>query len=79
MDVKVYLAKGTARIEIDHDVCGGYGNCKIVCPAQVFEIVHGKSTAPHVERCVLSYRCVESCPTNAIKVFDLRKENDKKR
>ncbi len=79
MDVKVYEAKGRARIEIDHDICGGYGNCLVVCPAHVFEIIDGKSTAPHVERCVLSYRCVESCPTDAIKVMDLRKESDIKR
>ena len=54
-------------IEIDHDKCEGYAECVSVCPADVFEIVDEKATAPNVDECAECCACVEACPVNAIK------------
>ncbi|MBU2559427.1 4Fe-4S dicluster domain-containing protein [archaeon] len=55
-----------STLKIDHDKCTGAGECKVLCPVEVFEIVNGKSTASGVAECVECCGCVESCPTGAI-------------
>jgi NAD-dependent dihydropyrimidine dehydrogenase PreA subunit len=62
--VKEYRAKST--IKTDHDKCTGAGECRVICPVEVFVIVNGKSTAPGVAECVECGACVETCPTGAI-------------
>jgi len=37
-----------------------------VCPAEVYELVDGKSTAPRVADCIECCACVEACPEGAI-------------
>ncbi|MFQ5815708.1 MAG: indolepyruvate ferredoxin oxidoreductase subunit alpha [Candidatus Hydrothermarchaeaceae archaeon] len=53
-------------IEIDYDKCEGHGECIAVCPAEVYELVDGKATAPNVAECTECCSCVEVCPTEAI-------------
>ena len=53
-------------IDIDHDICEGYGECVSVCPGEVYELVDGKATAPNIDECVECCACVDACPVNAI-------------
>ncbi len=64
--VKKYEANGIA-IEIDEDMCIGAEECVKICPANVFEMVDGKSTAPRVAECTSCCACVDACPTKCIK------------
>jgi NAD-dependent dihydropyrimidine dehydrogenase PreA subunit len=54
------------KIEIDYDKCTGSGECVDVCPADVYELVDGKATAPNINECTECCSCVENCPTDAI-------------
>jgi len=65
MVIKTYKSD-EVTIEIDHDKCGGAGDCVDVCPSEVYEIIEGKSTAPNVEDCIQCCACVDACPVDAI-------------
>ena len=66
MTVKKWEKSDGATIEIDHEKCTGAGECVEVCPAEVFELVNGKSEAPGFEECFECCACVTSCPVEAI-------------
>ena len=55
-------------ISIDHDKCGGAGECVAVCPSlpKVYEIKDNKVTAPNIDNCIQCCACVHVCPTKAI-------------
>ncbi len=63
-DVKVYESDDLT-LKVDYDKCEGHGECVDVCPAEVYELVDGKSTAPNVADCTECCSCVEVCPTGA--------------
>ena len=65
MVVKEFRGKAIV-IRIDHDKCTGCGECVKNCPADVYELVDGKSVAKRVEDCVECCICVSACPVNAI-------------
>lgn len=68
MGVKEYKSdNGEMTIEIDLDKCVGAGECVAVCPADVFELVDGKSTAPRINDCTECCACVDACPSQVIK------------
>ncbi|PKK81746.1 MAG: 4Fe-4S ferredoxin [Thermoplasmata archaeon HGW-Thermoplasmata-2] len=48
-------------------MCIGAEECVKICPANVFEMVDGKSTAPRVAECTSCCACVDACPTKCIK------------
>lgn len=54
-------------IEVDYEKCKGIGECAIVCPSSVYEVVNGKTTAPNIDDCVQCCACQAACPTGAIK------------
>ncbi len=58
--------KGEVTIKIDYDKCKGHAECVDVCPADVYELKDGKSTAPMVNDCIECCSCVEVCPEGAI-------------
>ena len=66
MVIKKYES-GDITIEIDEDLCRAAGECINVCPADVFEIVNDKATAPNVDECIECCLCVDACPVGAIK------------
>lgn len=68
MAIKAWKSESLGiTIEIDYDKCVGHAECVNVCPADVYEIVEGKSVAKNIDECVECCACVESCPENAIK------------
>ncbi len=66
MAVKKYES-GDFALEIDENLCSGAGECVSVCPADVFELVDDKATAPNVDDCIECCLCVDACPAGAIK------------
>ncbi len=64
-DIKEYKSDEWT-IKIDYDKCVGAGECVDICPADVFEIIEGKATAPNIDECVECCSCVEVCPEDAI-------------
>ena len=55
-------------ISIDHDKCGGAGECVAVCPSlpKVYASVDGKAIAQNIDGCIQCCACVHVCPTGAI-------------
>lgn len=60
-----YEADGIT-IEISHGSCVGCGECRDNCPADVFEMVESKATAPNVAECTECCLCVGACIVKAI-------------
>lgn len=46
--------------------CTGCGTCASVCPANVFEIVKGKSKVARPDDCIECHACETACPSKAI-------------
>ncbi|MDH4123238.1 MAG: 4Fe-4S binding protein [Thermoplasmata archaeon] len=67
MVMKTYKSASGATIEIDEDKCTGCGECVNICPAEVFELVDEKATAPKADDCTECCACVEACPEKVIK------------
>ncbi len=65
MVVMKYQSNGIT-IEISHGGCVGCSECRNACPADVFEMVDGKATAPNIEECTECCLCVGACITKAI-------------
>ena len=58
------------NVDIDKDKCTGCGECVDACPAQVLELVDGKSDAVNIDECLGCETCVETCPEAAIEVSE---------
>jgi len=54
------------KIEIDHDVCAGHGECVDICPMGVYELVDNKAVPSNIEECIECCACVSACPVEAI-------------
>ncbi|EIM64218.1 MULTISPECIES: 4Fe-4S binding protein [Desulfobacter] len=51
---------------VDKEKCVGCEECVDVCPAEVFEMVDGKSDPVNAEECMGCESCVEVCEADAI-------------
>jgi len=58
------------EVKVDVEKCTGCGTCVDVCPAEVFEIVDGKSSPVNVDECLACHSCEAQCPEGAIEVID---------
>jgi NAD-dependent dihydropyrimidine dehydrogenase PreA subunit len=58
------------NVDIDKDKCTGCGECTDACPAQVLELVDGKSDPVNIDECLGCETCVETCPEGAIEVSE---------
>ena len=56
------------EVVIDKEKCTGCGECVDICPAEVLEVVDGKSEATKIEECLGCESCVETCPEGIIQV-----------
>ncbi len=54
------------EVVVDKDKCTGDEECVDACPAQVFEMVEGKSEPVNMDECLGCETCVEVCPEGAI-------------
>ncbi len=54
------------QITVDKEKCTGCGECVDVCPADVLELVDGKSEPTNQDECLGCESCVETCPEEAI-------------
>ena len=59
------------EVEVDKDKCNGDEECVNACPAQVFEMVDGKSEPVNVDECLGCETCIEVCPEEAITVTEM--------
>ncbi len=53
-------------IKVDYDKCVGAGECVDICPAEVYELVDGKTVPKNIDECTECCSCVEVCPQGAI-------------
>ncbi len=58
------------EVEVDKDKCNGDEECVNACPAQVFEMVDGKSEPVNMDECLGCETCIEVCPEEAITVTE---------
>ena len=56
------------RPYVDAKKCTGCGTCASVCPANVFDMVKGKSLVKRPNDCVQCRACERSCSVSAIVV-----------
>lgn len=59
------------QIDVDKDKCTGDEECVNACPAQVYEMVDGKSEAVNADECLGCETCVEVCPEGALTVTEV--------
>lgn len=52
--------------EVDAEKCTGCGRCAEVCPANVFDMIGGKSVVARPQDCIECRACEASCPEGAI-------------
>ena len=65
MDIKEWKSSAWT-IKVDYDKCTGAGECVDICPAEVYELVDGKTVPKNIDECTECCSCVEVCPTEAI-------------
>ncbi|NWH03847.1 indolepyruvate ferredoxin oxidoreductase subunit alpha [Desulfobacter latus] len=53
---------------VDQAKCVGCEECVDVCPAEVFEMVDGKSDPVNAEECMGCESCIEVCEEDAITI-----------
>lgn len=58
----------TATLTLDIDTCIGCGNCHVVCPHRVFEMVDKKAAIQDLDGCMECGACAQNCPVAAIHV-----------
>ena len=63
----VYLSN-VVTLELDSAKCKGCMMCTIVCPHEVFSIVHKKSVIVNRDLCMECGACATNCPVHAISV-----------
>jgi len=68
---KITEVAGMYQVEVDKDKCVGDEECVNACPAQVYEMVDGKSEPVNMDECLGCETCVEVCPTGAITVTEV--------
>ena len=56
------------QVTVYQDKCVGCGECADICPANVFEMIEGKSEPVNAEDCLGCESCMEVCSTGAITV-----------
>jgi NAD-dependent dihydropyrimidine dehydrogenase PreA subunit len=64
------------EVVVDKDKCSGDEECVDACPAQVYEMVDGKSEPVNMDECLgcetcVCETCVEVCPEGAITVTEV--------
>ena len=58
------------QVTVDKDKCTGCEECVSNCPAEVLELVDGKSEPVNIDECLGCETCVEVCPEDAITVSE---------
>lgn len=59
------------EVVVDKEKCTGCEECVNACPAQVLELVDGKSEPVEMDECLGCETCVEVCPEGAITVSEV--------
>ncbi len=59
------------NVVVDKDKCNGCSECVDICPAEVLELVDGKSEPTKMDECLGCESCVETCPESAIAVSEV--------
>ncbi len=59
------------EVTVDKDKCTGCEECIDNCPAEVLELVDGKSEPVEMDECLGCETCVEVCPEGAITVEEV--------
>jgi NAD-dependent dihydropyrimidine dehydrogenase PreA subunit len=59
------------QLAIDKEKCNGCEECVDICPADVLEMVDGKSEATNIDECMGCESCVETCPESAIELTEI--------
>ena len=62
------------KISINHNDCGGCGDCIDVCPVRCIVISNGKATFNN-RQCIACGKCIEACEIEAIKFIDETQES----
>lgn len=57
------------RVIVSKYRCTGIGECKLVCPVDVFDIIDNLSVPVREPECIGCMSCVEVCLNKAINVF----------
>jgi NAD-dependent dihydropyrimidine dehydrogenase PreA subunit len=63
------MTKGT--VTIYQDKCNGCEECVLSCPAEVLEIIDGKTAAISGQDCLACRTCEQVCPNDAITISEV--------
>lgn len=58
----------TATLKLDSESCVGCGNCQVVCPHRIFELIDKKAVIRDFDACMECGACSVNCPVGAIRV-----------
>ena len=64
-EYEVYL------IGIDSALCEACGECVLICPTEVYDLVDGVAVAVKPENCLGCMGCVGVCPVSAITITEI--------